>query len=180
MTTISIIKDVLTKEATKRRTKLEILLGKQKLTSYVIFHSVRFEIKIVFYCCHSDVNRASVSFTIGLIEPKLIEHIKVHKDYQTTSNLIDLDIQDRNELKSLGFDYADILENKNKIIETYNRTSHMLERVKQFIHGIYVDYNKLRGTDVQQDIPKLNKLIENYHNDRLVNFILGVKSDDNF
>lgn len=29
VTTISIIKDVLTKEATKRRTKLEILLGMQ-------------------------------------------------------------------------------------------------------------------------------------------------------
>lgn len=135
--------------------------------------------KFIVFIVHSDVNRASVSFMIGLIEPKLIEHIKVHKDYQTTSNLIDLDIQDSNELKSLGFDYADILENKNKIIETYNRTSDMLERFKQFINGIYVDYNKLRGTDVQQDIPKLNKLIENYNNDRLVAFILGVKSDDN-
>lgn len=115
---------------------------------------------------------------IGLIEPKLIEHIKVHKDYQTASNLIDLDIQDTNEMKSLGFDYADILENKNKIIETYNRTSHMLERLKKFIIGIYIDYNKLRGSDVQHDVLKLNKLIDNYNNDSLVNFILGSCSDE--
>lgn len=124
------------------------------------------------------MNRASVSFMIGLIEPKLIEHIKVHEDYQTASNLIDLDIQDSNEMKSLGFDYADILENKNKIIETFNQRSHMLERLKNFIIGIYIDYNKLRGTDVQRDIPKLNKLIDNYNNDRLVNFILGATSDE--
>lgn len=128
----------------------------------------------------TDVNRASVSFMIGLVEPKLIEHIKVHKDYQTTSNLIDLDIQDGNELKSLGFDYADILEHKNKIIDTYNRTSHMLDRLKNFINGIYVDYNKLRGSEVQQRLPQLNQLIDNYNNERLVNFILGEASDDHF
>lgn len=116
---------------------------------------------------------------IGLIEPKLIEHIKVHKNYQLTSNLIDLDIQDSNEMKSLGFDYADILENKNKIIETYNRTSHMLDRIKNFINGIYVDYNKLRGSDVKQNLPHLNELIDNYNNERLVNFILGVTFEDN-
>lgn len=128
----------------------------------------------------TDVNRASVSFVIGLIESKLIEHIKIHQNYQTTSNLIDLDIQDVNELKSLGFDYGDILENKNKIIETYARTSHQLERLKKFINGIYVDYNKLRGIEVEQSSEKLNELIDkNYNNESLINFILDVSPNDN-
>lgn len=98
-----------------------------------------------------------------------------------TSNLIDLDIQDDAELKSLGFDYADILENKNKIMETYSRSSHMLERLKKFIHGIYMDYNKLRGIDVdaEHSLAKLNELFsKNYNNEILVNFILGATSNE--
>lgn len=117
-----------------------------------------------------------------MIESKLIEHITIHKNYQTTSNLIDLDIQDDAELKSLGFDYADILENKNKIIESYGRSSQMLERLKKFIHGIYMDYNKLRGIDADETSSslKLKELIDkNYNNDSLVNFILGMIPNEN-
>ncbi|XP_055316781.1 Bardet-Biedl syndrome 7 protein homolog [Sitodiplosis mosellana] len=153
VTTISIIKDILTKEATKRRTKLEILL---------------------------DVNRASVSFMIGLIEPKLIEHSKIHKEYQIIGSLIDLDIQDNSELESLGNDFADVLERKNKIIETYNRSSHMLDRIKAIIICIYIDYNKLRGSEVKHKVHLLDDLIKNYNNETLVNFILGVTSEDHF
>lgn len=117
---------------------------------------------------------------IGLMEPKLIENIKIHKEYQKTTNLIDLDIQDGNELESLGPDFADILERKNKIIETYNRTSHMLDRIKNFIKGIYIDYNKLRGSDVKHNLAQLNDLIDKYNNESLVNFILGESSEDTF
>lgn len=127
----------------------------------------------------TDVNRASVSFMIQLIEPQLIENAKIHKEYQTITSLIDLDIQDKSELESLGDDFTDILERKNKIIETYNRTSHMLDRIKGFITGIYIDYHKLRGTDVKQNVNQLNTLISNYNNDTLVNFILGDTFNDN-
>lgn len=178
VSTISIIKDFLTKEATKRRTKLEILLGKYTLKNSVDFQINSFTLSFYF----TDVNRASVSYVIGLIESKLIEHITIHKNYQTTSNLIDLDIQDDAELKSLGFDYADILENKNKIIESYGRSSQMLERLKKFIHGIYMDYNKLRGIDADETSSslKLKELIDkNYNNDSLVNFILGMIPNEN-
>lgn len=116
---------------------------------------------------------------IGLIEPKLIEHSKIHKEHEILSSLIDLDIQDNDELQSLGSDYANVLEHKNKIIETYNRTSHMLDRIKGFIIGIFIDYHKLRGTDVKHKVNQLNGLINNYNNDTLVNFILGNSAEDN-
>lgn len=123
--------------------------------------------------CSTDVNRASVSFMIQLIEPKLIEHTKIHEEYQTITSFIDLDIQDNNELESLGTEFAEILERKNKIIDTYNRTSHMLDRIKGFITGIYIDYHKLRGTDVTQKTHQLHTLLNNYNNETLINFILG-------
>lgn len=126
------------------------------------------------------MNRASVSFMIGLIEPMLIEHSKIHKEYQIISSLIDLDIQDNSELESLGNDFADVLERKNKIIETYNRNSHMLDRIKAFIIGIYVDYHKLRGSEVKHKVHLLDDYINNYNNEALVNFILGVTAEENF
>lgn len=125
------------------------------------------------------MNRASVSFMIALIEPKLIEHIKIDKEYQTISSLIDLDVQEVNELESLGDDFVDILERKNKIIDAYNRTSHILERIKGFINSLYIDYHKLKGSDVQHKIHLLNEHINNYKNENLVDFILGITIDDN-
>lgn len=116
---------------------------------------------------------------ISLIEPKLIEHSKIHKEYQTISSLIDLDIQEVNELKSLGGDVVDILERKNQIIDAYNRTSHMLDRIKGFITNLYIDYHKLKGSDVQHKVHLLNDQINNYKNEHLVDFILGITTDDN-
>lgn len=115
---------------------------------------------------------------IKLIESKLIENNKIHNEYEKISSFIDLDIQENSELKSLGSDFVDILERKNKIIEAYNRNSDMLDRIKHFIRGIYVDYHKLKGSDVSQSFKQLDELIINYNNETLVNFILGIVHDE--
>lgn len=138
-----------------------------------------FEIIFVYPNHFSDVNRASISYMIKLIEPKLLEHNKIHTEYEKISSFIDLDVQENSELKSLGSDFVDILERKNKIIDTYNQTAHMLDRIKNVIKGIYVDYHKLKGSDVSQNLQQLDELIINYNNETLINFILGMVHDDN-
>lgn len=115
---------------------------------------------------------------IGLVEPKLTECSIIHKEYQIVTSLIDLDIQDNNELDSLSKEFADILERKNKIIETYNRTSNMLDRFKAFINALYIDYHKLKGTDVKHTAHQLIEYVGNYNSDHLVEFILGDKVDE--
>lgn len=120
------------------------------------------------------MNRTSVSFIVGLIGEKLKKHISIHREYQTINNLIDLDIQDDSELKSLGSQYTDILQRKPKIIEECNSSAHILEALIGFITFIYIDYHKLKGSNVQRNVPELKKLIKNdYDTEKILNFMIG-------
>lgn len=123
--------------------------------------------------CLVDVNRTSVSFVIDLIEAKLKKHISIQDEHQTLNSLIDLDIQDDGELNSLGTKYTGILERKHKIIEAFNASTHMLDSLVGFIVSLYVDYHKMKGIDVHQNVPGLKQLIRNYDNQTLINFMLG-------
>lgn len=119
------------------------------------------------------MNRTSVSFVIDLIEAKLKKHISIQDEHQTLNSLIDLDIQDDGELNSLGTKYTGILERKHKIIEAFNASTHMLDSLVGFIVSLYVDYHKMKGIDVHQNVPGLKQLIRNYDNQTLINFMLG-------
>lgn len=142
-------------------------------------HDFFFFIFFFYFLILVDVNRASISLVIDLMDPTLKKLTTINKEYRMINNLIDLDIQDDDELKSLGNQYADILSQKEKIIESHNNTSHVLDRLIGIIAGIYFDYNKLRGIDVRQYSPKISNLVKNYNNEQLVNFILDDGSDYN-
>lgn len=115
---------------------------------------------------------------IDLIEPMLKKYSKIHNEYQIINNLIDLDINDIDELKSLGPDYVDILERKTKIIEDYENASHMYERIIGLITGIYIDFHRLKGDDVRKNTNQLREQIKLGDNESLANFMLGETVDE--
>lgn len=172
VTTISIVKEFITKEATKRRSKLEIQLSKL------------LEIRVILNSLHTnclnvtDVNNASVSYMIDMISPLLRKYGTINDEYQMINNLIDLDIQDASELRSLGTEYVSIFERKTKIIEEYEETAHMLERIVAVINGIYVDFNRLKGNDVRSNTAQLREYIGKYDNKLMTNFILGTLDEE--
>lgn len=102
----------------------------------------------------------------------------IHDEYQMIHNLIDLDVQDANEVKALGSEYADLVERKAKIIDDYEGTSHMFDRIITLINSIYSDFNRLNGNDVRNDFKQLKEFIVKYDNDSLANFILGRTDED--
>lgn len=133
--------------------------------------------KICYYNL-TDVNNASISYMIDMISPMMKKYGTIHNEYQMVNNLIDLDVQDVNELKSLGVEYADLFERKTGIIEDYEANVHMFDRITAIINGIYVDFNRLKGNDVRNNVTKLKEYILNGDNEQLANFIMGTLDEE--
>lgn len=115
---------------------------------------------------------------IDSLEPMLKRYTTIDAEYQMLNHLTDLDIQDDDELKSLGTKYSDISTRKEKIIESYDEIFPKLERLIAVIVNIHIDYHKLKGININQNSSKISEFVRNFDNEKLVNFILGGNSND--
>lgn len=130
---------------------------------------------IILGCCVfcSAANPQSLSYVIKLIEPHLTTQSLIRKEYNTLNTLIDLDIQNDDELISLGAEYMHVLKRKNEIIDAYNISPMLLDRLIALITDLYVDFNKIKGVNVKLKIPELVALINDYNYKTLIAFITG-------
>ncbi|XP_059821055.1 Bardet-Biedl syndrome 7 protein isoform X3 [Hypanus sabinus] len=101
ISTISILKDVLTKEATKRKINLNI--------SY-------------------DVNEESVNYTLKLIHPKLEHQLLLAKKVQLIDALKELQVYEGN-VDFLIPEYRSILEEADNLLEEFKKQPAHLERL---------------------------------------------------
>lgn len=125
----------------------------------------------LFFC--SAINPQSVSYVVKLIEPHLITHGSIQKEYNTLNTIVDLDIQNDDELISLGSGYIHMLKRKNEIIDAYNKSPMVLDRLIALITDLYVDFNKIKGANVRLKIPELVAIINDYNYKTLIAFLVG-------
>lgn len=118
-------------------------------------------------------NPQSVCYVIKLIEPHLITHSLIQKEYNTLNTIIDLDIQNDDELISLGAEYIDVLKRKNEIIAAYNKSPLILDRLIALITDLYIDFNKIKGVNVKLRIPELVAIVNDYDYKTLIDFLVG-------
>lgn len=114
-----------------------------------------------------------MSYTIKLIEPQILELSQNRKNFQVLNSLIDLDIQNDEELKSLGPEYMYVLEHKDSIVEKHNRSPKTFDRLIAVITELYIDFNKSHGGNMKLKIPELIKLINDYKPGTLASFMTG-------
>lgn len=124
-----------------------------------------------FHC--AAANPQSVSYVIKLIEPHLVAHSLIQKEYNTLNTIIDLDIQNEDELASLGPEYIHVLKRRNEIIDAHNNSPMVLDRLIAMITDLYMDFNKIKGANVKLKIPELVALINDYDYKTLVTFLVG-------
>lgn len=172
ITTISIIKDFITKEATKRRTKLEISLGMMKVLFFFQFVGCLFKryFPFSFYPSIPDVNRESVVFMINLMETKLKQYILNNNEYQLVNNLTDLDLQDDFDVTSLGAKYTDAISRKDSIIEAFNESKHTLDTSIAIIARLYIDFHHLNGIEVKPNLLEISNFVKDYNFKGLLQF----------
>lgn len=100
-------------------------------------------------------------------------HSLIQKEYNTLNTIIDLDIQNEDELASLGPEYIHVLKRRNEIIDAHNNSPMVLDRLIAMITDLYMDFNKIKGANVKLKIPELVALINDYDYKTLVTFLVG-------
>lgn len=113
-----------------------------------------------------------MAYVIKLIEPQLLELSQTRKNFIMLNALIDLDIQNDDELASLGSDYINVLKNRDKIM-LQHQTPKMFDRLIAIITELYVDFCKLKGGNMKIKVSELIAQINNYDFNRLVALMTG-------
>ncbi|XP_053487736.1 Bardet-Biedl syndrome 7 protein isoform X1 [Ictalurus furcatus] len=142
ISTISILKDVLSKEATKRKINLNI--------SY-------------------DVNEDSVSHTLTMIHPKLEYQLLLAKKVQLIDALKELQVHEGNA-DFLIPEYRNILDESARLLEEYKKQPAHLERLYGMITDLFIDKFKFKGQNVKTKVSQLLEILDNYDLNSLVDF----------
>ncbi|XP_062331811.1 Bardet-Biedl syndrome 7 protein [Osmerus eperlanus] len=142
ISTISIMKDVLSKEATKRKINLNI--------SY-------------------DVNEESVSHTLRMIHPKLEYQLLLAKKVQLIDALKELQVHEGNA-DFLIPEYRNILDESAHLLEEYKKQPAHLERLYGMITDLFIDKFKFKGQNVKTKVSLLLEILDNYDLNSLMDF----------
>ncbi|KAI4879524.1 hypothetical protein NFI96_026821 [Prochilodus magdalenae] len=142
ISTISILKDVLSKEATKRKINLNI--------SY-------------------EVNEDSVSHTLKMIHPKLEYQLLLAKKVQLIDALKELQVHEGNA-DFLIPEYRSILDESARLLEEYKKQPAHLERLYGMITDLFIDKFKFKGQNVKTKVSQLLEILDNYDLNSLMDF----------
>ncbi|XP_061690650.1 Bardet-Biedl syndrome 7 protein isoform X1 [Syngnathoides biaculeatus] len=142
ISTISILSDVLSKEATKRKINLNI--------SY-------------------DINDDSVSHTLKMIHPKLEYQLVLARKVQLIDALKELQLHEGNA-DFLISEYRSILDESDSLLEEYKRQPAHLERLYGMITDLFIDKFKFKGQNVKAKVTSLLEILDNYDLNSLLDF----------
>jgi len=142
ISTISILKDVLSKEATKKKIRLDIAY---------------------------DVSEESVAHTLTMIHPRLEHQLMLAKKVQLIDALRELQVNE-GDLSFMSPEYQVILEQSEQLKVEFKRQPCHLERLYGMITDLYIDKFKFKGQNVKGRVPALLEVLDNYELDTLVNF----------
>ncbi|XP_067943832.1 Bardet-Biedl syndrome 7 protein homolog isoform X2 [Watersipora subatra] len=142
ISTISILKDVLSKEATKKKIKLDV---------------------------SCDLNDDSIEHTLRLIHPKLEYQLLLAKKVQLIEALKELEANE-SSVEFLSPEYRQILEDAEKLQAEYKKQPCHLERLYGMITDLFIDKFKFKGVNVKSRVPQLLEILDNYNMDNLKTF----------
>ncbi|KAG8186875.1 hypothetical protein JTE90_024118 [Oedothorax gibbosus] len=142
ISTISILKDVLTREATKKKISLDISF---------------------------DINDESVPHMLRFIHPKLEYQLLLAKKVQVIDALKDLKVHE-SDLGFLAPEYQDILDSADQLQLEYKRQPCHLERLFGMITDLYIDVYKFKGMNVKSKVPALLQILNSYDLETLISF----------
>lgn len=142
ISTISILSDVLSKEATKRKINLNI---------------------------SSDINEESVTHTLRMIHPKLEYQLMLARKVQLIDALKELQVHEGNA-DFLIPEYRNILDESANLLEEYKKQPAHLERLYGMITDLFIDKFKFKGQNVKTKVSSLLEILDNYDLNSLLDF----------
>lgn len=142
ISTISILKDFLTIEATRRKIHLNITY---------------------------DIDENSASYILNLMHPRLQHQLSLAHKVQILEALKELQVHEK-DLSFLSDDYKQIVDNADDIKEKFAQQPFLLDRFYGIITDLYIDTWKFKGQNVKNKIPALKETLCNYELSKLVTF----------
>ncbi|XP_035704623.1 Bardet-Biedl syndrome 7 protein homolog [Folsomia candida] len=143
VSTISILKDWITKEATNKKINLDI---------------------------DCEFNDESVLHTLQLIRPKLDGYLSLTKQVALIEALKEIQAHDPDFEKILSSEYKYILNNADKLKAMHKRQPNYLDRLFGMITDLYIDKHKYNGINVKSRVPQLMEVLDKQNFDALVDF----------
>uniref|UniRef100_A0A3Q3IW34 Bardet-Biedl syndrome 7 n=1 Tax=Monopterus albus TaxID=43700 RepID=A0A3Q3IW34_MONAL len=145
ISTISILSDVLSKEATKKKINLNISYGRYIVVlSQYLFQSL----------IYSKLNCAGLFFFVDMST-----HITLHISNKCKSNI-----------NFLIPKYRSILDESANLLEEYKKQPAHLERLYGMITDLFIDKFKFKGQNVKAKVSSLLEILDNYDLNSLLEF----------
>ncbi|EFA01565.1 Bardet-Biedl syndrome 7 protein homolog-like Protein [Tribolium castaneum] len=143
VSTISILKEFLTVEATKKKIKISI---------------------------SSNINDESINHVIKLIEPKLIKQKDLNNDIKLLNALNELEVTEEENRTCLSEKYRNLLANEKELRREFQSQPDYLDRLYGIVTDLYIDYNKFKGCNVKSKLATLREILDEYSYDALIQF----------
>jgi Bardet-Biedl syndrome 7 protein len=156
LTAISILKEVITKEATNKKINIQVDL---------------------------DLKLDSISTFLGLLRPELDQHFTLNKKNGFIPPLREIAthelggaaasaggiLQNLDQLSDfLQPSYIDILRHSETIESQFKAAPRHLDFLRGIVTDLFVDKHKLQGKSAQSRVPQLLEILENYSFDKLL------------
>jgi len=142
LTSLAIVKEVITKEATARKHKIHISIDAKDETITALLTRIDPLLKY----------QLSLNNRVALIEA--LKEVKMQED----------------DASFLAPQYLEILENEEKIIKEFKEQPGRLQFLHGIITDLFVDKYKFKGRNVAQEVPQLIRVLADYSLEAVIAF----------
>ncbi|XP_024081232.1 Bardet-Biedl syndrome 7 protein homolog [Cimex lectularius] len=143
ITTIAILKDFLTKEATMKKIEIEL--------SFVI-------------------NDESTKHCLSLIFPKLQLALQTQKQARLLEALKDIEINDRESILSLTPGCKEVLDQQSEISKNFKHQAFILERIEDVIMHLFIDWCRFANINGRSKLLNLKEKLRSCNLEELLEF----------
>jgi Bardet-Biedl syndrome 7 protein len=142
LTTLAIVKEVVTKEATARKVQIQINL---------------------------DVDPETVTTFLRKIDPMLCYQLALAKKVKLIETLKEVKMQEP-DTSFLAKEYLEILENEDAIKRQLREQPGRLQFLYSIVTDLYVDHHKFKGQNVTAQVPQLQRVLQDYSIEAVLGF----------
>ncbi|KAF0696298.1 Aste57867_12931 [Aphanomyces stellatus] len=147
VSTIAILKEVITKEATTRKITLNM---------------------------NFDIKKESLAAVLRLLRPKLDEKQMLASQVKIIDGIKELQMHEADHSLWMSPEYQSILSDADRILQDFQASPRAMNYITGVLTDLYVDMAKFRGVNPKPQLPRLFQLLEQYNFDALVDFFLRV------
>ncbi|GAB1601669.1 Bardet-Biedl syndrome 7 protein homolog isoform X2 [Argonauta hians] len=142
ISTISILKDFITTEATKKKIHLNITC---------------------------DVDENLVPYILNVMHPKMEKQLSLIRNVRILEALEEVCVHEK-DVNFLSDEYKNILADAEDIRAQFSQTSTNLDRLHSVITDLFIDSHRFKGQDVKNKLPLLKEILSDYDLCKLVKF----------